>query len=47
LNGVNFLRGPNRIGDGGLSRTRLGFASQTLGDPRVIGVGFRLPFGDE
>jgi iron complex outermembrane receptor protein len=34
-------------GTGGFSSTALGFATRTLGDPRVIGVGVRLPFGGE
>jgi iron complex outermembrane receptor protein len=32
---------------GGFSSAAIGFSSQTIGDPRVIGVGFRLPFGGE
>jgi len=34
-------------GSGGFSSTALGFAVKTLGEPRVVGVGLRIPFGDE
>ena len=34
-------------GTGGFSTASLGFASRTLGDPRVVGLGVRLPFGGE
>jgi len=34
-------------GNGGFSTIALGFASQTLGDPRVFGLGVHVPFGGE
>jgi outer membrane receptor protein involved in Fe transport len=39
--------GDRTYGNGGFASYGSGFASRTLGDPRVFGMSLKLPFGGE